>query len=278
MTATRDAARLLATREALAGWASGQAEFISQNFADGAYQAAAAEVILECGGDIGNLKIVRRGNQWLNTSEIARYLTSISVLHISFDGEFDFEDYDPVSPSDFKDRFEINHDVAIVLNNDGSLFYPNDFTSDDHLTVNGGFRRLSAARYVRSLIMNIWGEQTEELDEERVVGTVYGEEIIRTISAFRRPVAAIDLLAEEEGPLIIEPLSVDLTRSPGRRALNLRIPAIRHVGGGPAIRRKTARTNGRRGSHYQTCELLSVMSSLLGLPGRRPTDPRVGRG
>ena len=167
LTAKRDAARLLATREALAGWASGQAEFISQNFADGAYQAAAAEVILECGGDIGNLEIVRLGNRWLNTSEIARYLTSIFVLHISLDGDFDFEDYDPVSPSDFKDRFEINHDVAIVLNKDGSLFYPDDFTSADHSTVNGGLRRLRVAGYVRSLIMNIWGEETEELDEEK---------------------------------------------------------------------------------------------------------------
>jgi hypothetical protein len=131
------------------------------------------------------------GSQWLNTSESLRYLISISVIHISFDGEFDFEDYDPVSPSDFKNKFEINDDVAIVLKNDGNLFYPDDLTSDDDWTINGRFRGLRVARYVRSLIMNNWGEQTEELDEERVVGTVYDEEIIRTISAFRRPVAAI---------------------------------------------------------------------------------------
>ncbi|MFH0792540.1 MAG: ATP-binding protein, partial [bacterium] len=56
VTAARDAAQPLTTMEALARWASKQADLIVALVKDEERQARSAEVVLECGGEIGNLK------------------------------------------------------------------------------------------------------------------------------------------------------------------------------------------------------------------------------
>jgi hypothetical protein len=69
VTAARDAAQPLATSEALARWASKQAELIVGSVKDEERQARSAEVVLECGGEIGDLKFVKCGADWLSTGE-----------------------------------------------------------------------------------------------------------------------------------------------------------------------------------------------------------------
>jgi Histidine kinase-, DNA gyrase B-, and HSP90-like ATPase len=61
VTAARDAAQPLATKEALAQWASKQAQMIVASVKDEERQARSAEVVLECGGNIGDLKFVKWG-------------------------------------------------------------------------------------------------------------------------------------------------------------------------------------------------------------------------
>ena len=62
-------------------------------------RARSAEVVLECGGEIGNLKFIKWGTDWLTTSEFEDRLRSSTVIAISFDGEFDYdEDKDDVHP------------------------------------------------------------------------------------------------------------------------------------------------------------------------------------
>ena len=101
LTAARDVAQPLATKEALAAWASEQANIISNCTDDDEYKARAAEVVLECGGTVGNLKIVKWGADWLNEGEFEERLRLSSEIAISFDGGFSFEDYNSAHPVDF---------------------------------------------------------------------------------------------------------------------------------------------------------------------------------
>ena len=78
--------------------------------------------MLECGGEIGNLKFVKWGTDWLTTSEFEDRLRSSTEIAISFDGEFDYdEDQDDVHPKEFREDFEGSEDVAVVLKHDGGI-------------------------------------------------------------------------------------------------------------------------------------------------------------
>jgi len=55
-------------------------------------QAKSAEVVLECGGEIGGLKIVKWGSDWLNTVEFRQRLRLSQELVIHFDGEFHYDE------------------------------------------------------------------------------------------------------------------------------------------------------------------------------------------
>ena len=122
VTAARDAAQPLATKEALAQWASKQAELIAGSVKDEERQARSAEVVLECGGEIGNLKFVKWGKDWLTTGEFEDRLRSSTEIAISFDGEFDYdEEQDDVHPKEFREEFKGSDDIAVVLKHDGGI-------------------------------------------------------------------------------------------------------------------------------------------------------------
>ena len=122
LTASRDSAKPLATEEAMASWATNQAEMIGASVKDEKRQARSAEVVLECGGEIGDLKIVKWGSEWMSESEVEEKLRGSTELAISFDGEFDYdEDKDDVHPRNFLDNFDVADDIALVLNYDGSI-------------------------------------------------------------------------------------------------------------------------------------------------------------
>jgi hypothetical protein len=185
VTAARDTARPLATIEALADWASKQAELITTSIKDEEQQAHSAEVILECGGKIGELKIVKWGSDWLSSSEFEDRLRSSTEIAISFDGEFDYdEDQDNVHPKDFRKDFEISEDIALVLKHDGRIM---SGTYRWPGSINGDAERSGShvANYVTSLIRCIWGEDLQEDEEDRVVGTVGNSEITRSVTVFR---------------------------------------------------------------------------------------------
>ena len=121
-TASRDSANPLITAEAIASWATKQAEMIGALVKDEERQARSAEVVLECGGEIKDLKIVQWASDWLSASEFEKKFLCSTKLAISFDGEFDYdEDHDEVHPREFRDDFDISDDVAFVLRHNGSI-------------------------------------------------------------------------------------------------------------------------------------------------------------
>src|SRR3546814_15679380 len=65
VTAARNAANPTVNTSTLATWASEQAQLVARTVDDEEIQAKAAEVVLECGGKIADLKIVKWGADWL---------------------------------------------------------------------------------------------------------------------------------------------------------------------------------------------------------------------
>ncbi len=187
VTAARDAAQPLATGEALAKWASKQAEMIAVAVNDEERQARSAEVVLECGGEIGNLKLVKCGSDWLTAVEFTERLRCSTELAISFDGEFDYdENQDDVHPKEFREEFEISEKIALVLKHDGSILRSGGNSWPNSLTGQSKWSDSNVAAHTRELIRSVWGENLEEDGEERVVGKVGTSEIIRHVAVFRK--------------------------------------------------------------------------------------------
>jgi hypothetical protein len=186
LTAARDAARPLATKEALAQWASKQAELIAASVKDEERQARTAEVVLECGGEIGDLKFVKWGGDWLAAGEFKDRLRGSTEIAISFDGEFDYdEDKDDVHPKEFREDFELSKDIAIILKYDGSILKAG--TSSWPRSITGQPKRGASnlEAYARDIIQRSWGDAVEEDYEDRVVGNAGYSPITREILVFR---------------------------------------------------------------------------------------------
>jgi hypothetical protein len=193
VTAARDAAQPLATMEALARWASKQADLIVASVKDEERQARSAEVVLECGGEIGNLKFVKWGTDWLDTREFEERLRSSTEIAISFYGEFDYdEDQDDVHPKEFREDFKASEDIAVVLNHDGGILKAGNHAWPRSVTGQSQYRESNVAAYTRDLIRRAWGEALQEDEEDRVVGKVLGSDIIRSVSVLHA--------AEEDDP------------------------------------------------------------------------------
>jgi hypothetical protein len=187
VTAARDTARPIVNRDALAEWATEQAKLIAKGIADREQQALSAEVVLECGGDICDLAIIRWRDEWLASAEFATRLQDVDELLVSFDGDFQYdEDEDDVHPRDFKSNFVLNDDVAIVLKHDGTVLgsrtksWPRSLTGAPHSGES------NVATRIREIISGVWDDGCGEGHDTRAVGTVYGTDIERYVTVFRR--------------------------------------------------------------------------------------------
>ncbi|MFG1342925.1 HD domain-containing protein [Xanthobacter autotrophicus] len=186
VTAARDAAQPLATRDALARWASKQAELIVASVKDEERQARSAEVVLECGGAIGGLKFVKWGTDWLDTKEFKEKLLSIKEIAVNFSGEFDYdEDKDDVHPREFREYFEVSGDIVVILKHDGGVLRVGNSSWPRFVAGRHKNSESNLAEYTINLIQQAWGENVQENEEERIVGKVLYSEIAREVSVFR---------------------------------------------------------------------------------------------
>jgi hypothetical protein len=185
-TASRDIATPLVAPVALATWATEQARLVADHILNEEKQAKIAEIVLECGGDIGNLKIIKCGVDWLSKQEFVERLQSISRLAIAFDGEFSFEeDKDDIHPKEFRMNFIQADNAAYTLKFDGAILkgnggaWPKNDRADNWSDSN-------VATLIRSLIAKVWDNGVHQEQQESVVGTVNSEEICRIIHIFQQ--------------------------------------------------------------------------------------------
>lgn len=186
VTAARDSAQPVVPKEALAMWASKQAELIVASVKDEERQARSAEVVLECGGDIGTLKFIRLGSDWLTAGEFESRLRSSTELTISFDGEFEYdENQDEVHPKEFREDFKISDDVALILKHDGGILRMGNNSWPRSVTGKPKWSDSNAAAHAKEVVRRVWGENLHEDEEDRVVGKVRYSEITRRVTVFR---------------------------------------------------------------------------------------------
>ena len=185
VTAARDAARPLATKDAIAAWASKQAEMVAASVKDEERQARSAEIVLECGGEIGDLKMVKWGSDWLTAGEFEAKLRCSREIAISFDGEIDYdENEDDVHPRDFREDFTVSEGIAVVLDHDGGILDVGNTGWPRSITGEPKRRESNVAAYAREIVQRAWGGNVQEDEEDRVVGTVNCSDITRRVSVF----------------------------------------------------------------------------------------------
>lgn len=186
-TAARDSAQPLATKEALAKWATNQAKLIAASVKDEERQARSAEVVLECGGDIGKLKFVKWGGDWLDEKEFRKCLRSVNEIVFAHSNELDYdEDKDDVHPREFRDDFVSSDDVVTVLRHDGGILKVGRYSWPRSITGKAETSYSNAARYALKVISDVWNKGFDEDEEERVVGKVGYTEIIRDVTVLKR--------------------------------------------------------------------------------------------
>jgi hypothetical protein len=200
VTAARDAAQPLATKEALARWASKQAELIVALVKDEERQARSAEVVLECGGEIGNLKLVKFGNKWLTASELEDRLRLMTEIAITIDGDFAYdEDIDDVLPREFREYFEINGDVIVVHKHDGRIVTVCNSSWPRSILGQPKNKVSNLAEHIDGLIGRAWNDDGQSHEEDRVVGKVLDFNITRRVWVIIRH-ATGSSAAEEDLP------------------------------------------------------------------------------
>ena len=148
-------------------------------------QAKSAEVVLECGGNIGSLKIIRWGSEWLNADEFEERVRDSNELVIRFGGEFRYdEELDSVHPKEFREKFKQNEDVAIVIRHRGGILEAGNFSWPSALMEQQNSYNSKLAEFVRGRIEKVWEVDLCEEKEERVIGMVDDTEITRKIAVF----------------------------------------------------------------------------------------------
>jgi hypothetical protein len=186
VTASRDAAVPLVSRHALSNWATEQARLIAEKVKDFERQARSAEIVLECDGDVGNLKLLNLGGNWLSVGQFRRKLRSKIELIVTFDGDFSYEeDTDDVLPRDFDRSFELDSNVIVVFEHDGSMIrsrisWPHEIIRQPKVS------RSRTADLFRATVESVWGTNVDESEERCVVGKVHYEHIERDVKVFRR--------------------------------------------------------------------------------------------
>jgi hypothetical protein len=167
VTAARDLAVPIVPREVLSAWATEQAQLFANARVDDETKALAAEIVLECGGDIGLLPIVSWAAEWLSAEEFAAKIAEEGELILNFEGKFYYdEDADSVHPREFKDSFEVGDEINMVPKHDGSIVRERGINWPASLYESRpGKNRLS--ELVRKIVHDAWGGDCDEYEETR---------------------------------------------------------------------------------------------------------------
>lgn len=182
-TAARNEAFSLVPPQVLATWATEQGRLINRAALDGEDKSRAANVVLQCGGNIGNLPIGKWMGDWITTKQLEDLLSEVTELRI-FVGEVQYdEDVDEVHPRNFSLLFKQASDVLFVP--DDVPGYKTDVRGAILGTVRGLHRPASLPELVSQIVAEKWAEHFDD-EEEFAIGTVDGSDIFREVRMVSR--------------------------------------------------------------------------------------------
>jgi len=187
-TIARDSAMPVVPAEELSAWATEQGLLLSEAPLNLADKMNAVAFILQCGGDPGDLPIVMRGTEYLNSAELRTLLAEEESITL-FDGddvEYD-EDSDECHPKEFKEQFEKDESILYVRKYSPSILtiggqpWPKSIIEAAYAGRPQTFEEL-----IRNIVAEVWGDDIEESEDEKQVGTVYSEKIKRQVTTLLR--------------------------------------------------------------------------------------------
>lgn len=132
-------------------------------------KARFADLTLQYGGSIGSLPIARLSDKWVNSLEFLEYLKNIRQF-VLINGEITYnDDADAILKWDFNLYFKPAGDLVCLPR------------------IHLGHEQSSAlGSYVLELCRVAWSDFSQRKEFERVVGTVHGQEITRSVTLLTR--------------------------------------------------------------------------------------------
>jgi hypothetical protein len=187
-TIARDSAIPMVTADILSAWATEQARLLAEAPMSLADKMNAVAFILLCGGDPGDLPIAVRGTEHLNIKALKSLLSEEQSIALFEGDEVDYdEDSDECHPKEFKEQFESDESIFFVrkymptILTVGSLKWPQCIIEPAFPNRPQSFEQL-----IRNIVTSVWGENVDESEEEKRVGSVYGTGISRQVTILTR--------------------------------------------------------------------------------------------
>lgn len=172
----------------LSEWATEQRKLIENSNISDENKLNYADVILQCGGDIGGLPIVRIGeDKWLDILGFTDFVNNSSRL-ILIDNEllsYD-EGEDDVLAREFSSYFKI-HENIISLNARNTSILDADNGSWPLMLIDN-FERpaFGMNELITKCIINAWGDEYDEEEDTIVIGDVNGMKITRQVTCLTK--------------------------------------------------------------------------------------------
>ncbi|MBA8880870.1 HD domain-containing protein [Phyllobacterium myrsinacearum] len=159
--------------EAYRVWATEQAKLVSKTDTPSETQALIAELVLEFGGNCGNLPIAHTRKSWHNKKQLIHMLRSMTTIS-ALVGEPVHEDDDEVSLNSFDDLI-LAPEIVLIPTISTRFTYDRERVRPSYLL-----------RYFESALKTAWPSGWIDLDIDEVIGDVNGTEIMRPITEYRR--------------------------------------------------------------------------------------------
>ena len=189
-TVARNVAIPTVPRETLANWATVQAQLIAASSLSPKEKHRAAGVVMQCGGDPGELPFVIHAHEYLNRVQIEELLREKEEIVMFEHDEVEYdEDADDCLPRDFKEKFEPDKELMFVSDfklsilTIGNQAWPQMIFREDSSNAPKTYSEL-----IRSVVRTVWGPDFDESTDIRLVGGVGGfAEIEREVTILTRP-------------------------------------------------------------------------------------------
>ena len=174
-TASRNAAQPIVPSPVLAAWASEQAIAIVEADMNEGGKAAAAEVVMACGGNFGDLPIVWWEEGWKSASQFATAVREHETF-ILHQGDVSHEEDDDVTKRQFESSFDADTDIARTVSRRGNAKWISTIVAGSGST---------PTRAIEEILLSEW-ENVESEEDTAVVGEVNGVDIYRTVVIYSR--------------------------------------------------------------------------------------------
>ena len=188
-TVARNSAMPTVSGRVLRNWATEQAALIANSNVSGDYKLNAASVVMLCGGDASSLPIAILDGEYLTETSLSILLRGLVEVEVYKGIEIEYDEEDDVRPKAFKNNFIVSSTLLFVPRDISSILIvgsehwpkcvPDLYLPDRPKSCEDSFL-LDMKR--------AWGGEPCCDQDSRVVGEVDGEEILREVDIYSRPV------------------------------------------------------------------------------------------